>query len=780
MAPSKILFVDLEVDNRPYYGALASPRHPENYVVMTGYAVDQNPYDGEVYGQQYQSREESLYPGWLHIPDDVWLVVAHNAPFELDWMLVQQREELLKFLKRGGRVFCTAIAEYLLTNQQTKYPSLDEVAPKYGGSHKIDGVKLLWEQGKLTSEIDPELLGEYLWGPEGDIENTRKVFYGQYAKLVERGQWDSALTRMEAMVFNSFAMDAGLFVNRELAFDQLREQEEKLTALVAKFRERRSFFPPEVEFKESSDYHMSAWLYGGPIKYRCKVPRTTAEGELIYEKVECYQTENGNYFPVTEVESAGIDVTEETWGPLVKFKSGKNKGLPKPFKVEGTEPQMKWGEDVFVCPPVVDLAKLPPDFRKEFLSEHSGKRELADGSPVLSTGKDAIDTLKKRPELPEDVRQLLDDLSEFAKLDKDIGTYYLREERDDDGVVKKVSGMLQYLTPVGIIHHMLNMTSTETTRLSSNRPNFQNIPRGDTSDVKNMFESRFGESGYVIEADYAALEVVTLAAFSKDKALQKALLEGIDMHCMRLAGVLGEPYDEVFEKCHNKEHPEHKKYKSLRTDIKPRAFAYQYGASAMGIAFATGCTVEEAQAFIDAEKALFPEVEAWYENSVFAEVSQNTELHREQQPDGRWTLYKTGVWVSPGGTRYQFRQYPKRIWADGQCIDTMDFKPTQMRNYPIQGESSFFVQAASGWVMRWLVSKDFYNGKVFIINTVHDAAYLDCHKDVLDEVCANLKAIMEYVPEGMKALGYDLGLPFPVEVSYGPNMNKQTTWTPKS
>src|SRR5690606_36016843 len=117
-----------------------------------------------------------------------------------------------------------AIAEYLLTNQQTKYPSLDEVAPKYGGSHKIDGVKLLWEQGKLTSEIDPELLGEYLWGPEGDIENTRKVFYGQYAKLVERGQWDSALTRMEAMVFNSFAMDAGLFVNRELAFDQLREQ----------------------------------------------------------------------------------------------------------------------------------------------------------------------------------------------------------------------------------------------------------------------------------------------------------------------------------------------------------------------------------------------------------------------------------------------------------------------------------------------------------------------------------------------------------------------------
>lgn len=770
MTADKIMVLDLEVENHEYYGALASPRHPDNFVIMTGYAVEREPFTGQVQGQHFTTKAESLEHGWLHIPDDVWLLVAHNAPFELDWALVQQRDEILRFLKRGGRVFCTAIAEYLLTNQQTKYPSLDEIAPKYGGSHKVDGVKIMWEQGHKTSEIDPELLAEYLYGPEGDIVNTRKVFYGQYQQLVERGMWDMALARMEAMVFNCFAMDSGLYIDKDIAFKQLREQEERLQALVAKFRERRAYLPPEVEFKESSDYHMSAWLYGGPIKYRTRVPRTTAAGEPIYEKIECYQlVDSGDYI---KVEDYDPEINE-----VVKYKSGKNKGLPKVFKVQGDEPQMKWGEATFQCPPLIDLAKLAPEIRREFLSEFSGKRTLADGSPVLSTGKDAIDTLKKRPELSEDVRQLLDDLSEFARIDKDVGTYYLREERDDDGVVRKVSGMLQYLTPVGLIHHVLNQTSTETTRLSSNRPNFQNIPRGDTSDVKNMFKSRFGDDGYIIEADYAALEVVTLAAFSKDKALQKALLEGIDMHCMRLAGVLGEPYDEVFEKCHNKEHPEHKKYKSLRTDIKPRAFAYQYGASAMGIAFATGCTVEEAQAFIDAEKALFPEVEAWYENGVFKQINENTSLHREQQPDGRWTLYKTGVWRSPGGTCYQFRQYPKRIWADGQAIDVMDFKPTQMRNYPIQGESSFFVQCASGWVMRWLVSQDFFGGKVYIINTVHDAIYLDIHKDVLHQVAPTLKAIMEHIPEGMKALGYDLGLPFPVEVSYGPSMNEQHTFT---
>ncbi len=772
MQPNKIMILDLETQNHQYYGAMASPRHPDNYVVMVGQAIDQNPYDGKVTGYLYNSKDESLSPGWLHIPDDVWLIVAHNAPFEIMWMLEQQRNEFLKFLKRGGRVFCTAIAEYLIQNQQLKYPSLDEVAPKYGGSHKIDGVKLLWEQGHLTSEIDPELLGEYLWGPEGDIENTRKVFYGQYAALVERGQWASALERMEAMVFNSFAMDSGLYVNRTLAFEQLKALEERLTVLVAKFREHRSYLPPEVEFKESSDYHMSAWLYGGPIKYRCKVPRTTADGELIYEKIECYQlVDGGDYI---QVEDYDPELNE-----VVTFKSGKNKGNPKPFKVDGTEPQMKWGEDVFQCPPLIDLAKLPSEIRKEFLREYSGKRNLADGSPVLSTGKDAIDALKQRPELPDTTRQLLDELSEFAKLDKDVGTYYLREEKDDDGIVKKVSGMLQYLTPENIIHHMLNMTSVDTTRLSSSRPNFQNIPRGDTSDVKNMFESRYGVDGFIIEADYKALEVVTQAAFSKDTNLSKALLDGIDMHCLRLAGILKEPYEDVLAKCKDESHPDHKRYDTLRTNVKPRAFAYQYGASAMGIAFATGCTVEEAQEFIDSERKLFPEVEAWYENSVYPAVNANTELHREQQADGRWTLYKSGVWISPGGTRYQFRQFPKRIWADGKSVDIMDFKPTQMRNYPIQGESSFFVQAASGWVMRWLLSRDFFDGRVHIINTVHDAIYLDIHKDVLHEVAPVLKAIMENIPDGMKYLGYTLDLPFPVDVSYGPSMNKQTTYKPE-
>lgn len=766
---SRIMLLDLETQNNPYYGAVASPRHPDNYVVMIGQALDTAPYDGQIEGQRFENKEAAK--GWLKIPEDVWLLVAHNASYELDWMLVQQREEILKFLKRGGRIYCTALGHYLLSNQQDTYPSLDQIAPQYGGSHKVDGIKILWEQGVLTADIDPELLSEYLLGPEGDIENTRKCFYGQYTSLKARGMWDMTLARCEALLFNAFAMDSGLYVNRELAFKQLEEQQARYDELVAGFKLYRAELPSELVFKESSDYHMSAWLYGGPIKYRAKVPWLNEDGTPKYEKVDCWQREDGSYVVAEEDHPYPEDA--------VRYKSGKNKGLPKVFKVDSPEPKMKWGELIHNAPGLINLKALPSDIEKAFRDEFSGKRKLADGSPVYSTSKDAIDKLVPRQEFPEAIRTLLAELQEFAKIDKDIGTYYLRQELDDDGNVVKQSGMLQYMQPNNIINHNLNITATATTRLSANKPNMQNTSRGDTSDVKKIFTSRYGDDGWVMEADYSALEVVTMAAFSKDKNLCKALLEGIDMHCMRLAQSLNEPYDAVYEKCHNKEHPDHKAYKTLRTNIKPKAFAYQYGATAMGIAFATGCSVEEAEAFIAAEQALFPEVESFFNDKVTPWVEEHTTLHREQMDNGSWRVYKVGTYTAPGGTTYSFRQYPKKIWANGQALDIMAFKPTQIRNYPIQGESSFFVQVACGWVMRWLVANDFFDGKVAIINTVHDAIYLDIHKSVLDIVAPQLKALMEYIPEGMKQYGYDLGLPFPVEVSYGPSLFDQTAYKGK-
>ncbi len=459
------LILDIETETHQYFGAKASPRHPQNYVVATGWAVNNGPVQ-----HTYHTQREA----WLPSLDGIDIIVAHNAPFEMDWILVTGREKIMQFLARGGRVFCTAYAEYLLTNQQETYPSLDETAPKYGGTHKVDGIKILWEQGFLTSQIDKDLLLEYLAGPNGDIENTRKVFLGQCALLQSRGMWSMALARMEGMLANCFAMDAGLYVDREVAMTELAAQNKRLDELRAQFNQFRQHIPEYVGFKDSSDYHMSAWLFGGPIKYRVQDIWYNEDGTPKYEKADFYKfgtqlvpclNSNGLEMQATEFEAY---VRE--YGAVERSKAGKNKGQPRVFREDVSTPKLKWYDRIFQCPALIPLGSLPKEIQERFKDEFSGKRTLADDSPVYSTGADCIEMLSKRPELTDEVRALLGALLEFAKIDKDVGTYYLREECDAEGNVVKQSGMLQYLTPESVVYHILNCTSTVTGRLSSNRP----------------------------------------------------------------------------------------------------------------------------------------------------------------------------------------------------------------------------------------------------------------------------------------------------------------------
>lgn len=276
--------------------------------------------------------------------------------------------------------------------------------------------------------------------------------------------------------------------------------------------------------------------------------------------------------------------------------------------------------------------------------------------------------------------------------------------------------------------------------------------------------------GRIVEADYSALEVVTLAMMSGDENLIRMLKEGTDMHCARLAKSLGEEYESVLAKVKDEQHPEHKKYKTLRTRIKGPSFAYQYGASAYGISWAAGISVEEAQAFIDNEKALFPGVEKWYEEVVYKTVESNFTRVRQQMDDGSYRLAKIGQYVSPAGTIYKFPQVQKSQWVDGERVSQMVFDTRKMRNYPIQGEASFIVQVIAGMVVRWVISKEAWRGKVFIINQVHDAIYADVYEPVLKPFCKGLKKIMESVPETMEEFGYNNVVPFPVEVEAGLDM----------
>ncbi|APU00359.1 hypothetical protein fHeYen301_26 [Yersinia phage fHe-Yen3-01] len=778
----RVHVTDYETETNPWFGQVASPYCPDNYVVLEA-GEDLLIGGGEV---QYEKRWETRYASiddwkanWkgLRVKPDTMIVVAHNAAYEMSWWLEHDYENFMAFLKRGGRVYCTAYAHYLLSNMQDTYPALNDTAPLYGGTPKVDAVKALWEAGVKTSDIDSELLSEYLSGPCGDIANTTKVFLGTWEQLKERNMLKMAMVRMDALLFSSVCMHHGLRVDIDHAKALQAESEKRLAELhsqVYKLLPKKMPAEAVKQFKFTR-FQQSALIFGGPMKYKGQVHRTDADGKFIMKKAE------GPFFksikealPESEClfdeEAGGLWYNEKLKEHQARYSSGKRKGEPKFEKYDTDEIDTKIGEFTFQFDGLV-LGDVRTKLASAIESEWSGEQRLADGTPVVSTAGDVLDVLAAH-DVPGSKW-----LQEIAKLDKDLGSFYLKQKFNADGSIKSESGMLQYVQPDNFIHHTLNHTSTVTSRLSSNKPNMQQIPRGDTSRVKEMFVSRFGSDGGILQEDYSALETVGLQVFTGDTHLKDALLAEKDMHSIRLASMEELDYDYVVARTKDKKHPEHAEWDVKRTDVKPVAFQYQYGATAYGMAMSTGKSQEFCQAFIDAEQKAFPEVEDWYNDVVFATVERTA---RERKPtrvqldDGRYVLFHTGVFTTPDGTTYQFRQHKKSKWDSvlRQRVEVSEFTIPQMRNYPVQGGSGFFVQLACGMLIRHFIANDMYGGKCLPINTVHDAVYMDCHKDVVYQAAYEVEAIMECIPEMLNSMwpAFNCEVPFPVAGGYGPSM----------
>lgn len=781
-----ILITDYETQNHPYYGSVASPYCPDNYIVESAWRIDRTHDDGTVEvgpveSVRYNSRahfEAAPVSEWLPIPADCWLIVAHNAAYEISWFLTFARAEFEAFLKRGGRVFCTMHSEYIASDFQSMYPSLDETAPKYGGTHKVDGVKLLWEQGVLTSQIDPMLLHDYL--VNGDIPNTALCFYGQCATFAQRNQMQYVWERMDALLAWAYCEWFGLFVNMPIARKNQEEQEQRIREIKQELQQYiPKDLPETLDFNFGSDFHMSALVYGGPIKYRKRVPYDPPQ----YVKADFYKYEDEEgahtYIPVHDTHMQELQ-TEGGWWRVVTYRAGKNKGLPKVFRLDTEEERLKWEDGLYFCPGLVNIQELPEVIREKYAErgEFRQARTLQDGTPVYSTSTDAMEALARQG------FEFCKLVNELGALEKDTGTYYLRTEYNEDGSVKKLSGMLQYVIPQspdgsGIIHHRLNTCSTVTGRLSGSNPNLQNLPRDGTSRVKQMFTSRYGAKGRITEVDYSALEVVMSCVHTGDRKLLSLLQNGTDMHCYRLAFKEGKTYEEMYDLCHNADGPDYKYWKQQRTDIKPPSFAAQYGATAKGIAFATGCTVEYAQSFLDNEAKLFPDTIGF--RAVVKEEVERTgaegRMYREQADDGSYRIYRIGTWTSPAGARYSFRQ--KEQWKEvvpGQRKQkVMDYKETEMANYWCQGEAFFLMAVAAGMVLRALLARDWFDNQVCLITNVHDALYLDsANPEVGREASLLVKQCMEDAPKRIHQLWPNYGIigevPFPAEAEMGLSM----------
>ena len=750
---NKYLIFDRETENHEYKNRVASPFCSDNWTIALGWKKQ-----GDTKcSHEYYTAKHLVKP--LVIDDDVSIIVGHNIKFDL--LYGWDDPGLTRFLKRGGKIWCTQYAEYLLEGQvqESQMNSMDSIVLKYGGRKKIDSVKALWEAGFLTSQIDKDMLIDYLVGTEqegrnsGDIGNTELIFLGQLQKATELGMVKSILTRMDGLLCTTEMEYNGLKIDVVEAKRRMNILNQELVDSDLLLSSYIPTMPDGLQFNWNSNTHKSCLIFGGTIKY--KKPASYIDpntGDYARKKI----TEDWPLFngvprkPIVmqdTVDDHYLYLDEQ--GNYIKqdvYSSGKKKGDGK-FKKVTLDGELKTK--------IQDFLFVLPGYTTP-LPEWQSKNTDGSNDEIYFTNDDVITSLGNR-DVP-----FLKAMSSRSNIIKDLGTYYARYDEKK----KKYVGMLTCVGPDHIVHHSLNHTSTITSRLSSSKPNLHNIPRGDTSEVKRMFISRFPD-GKILEVDYSQLEVVVLGLLSGDRNLCADLNARIDFHCKRVAAKYNISYEEALYRCKDASYPDNETWKRHRTKCKNFSFQRAYGAGAKAIAEATGMSIEDVEELIRVEDELYPDV-AKFHKSVEEAVKRSFVPFKDFVRDGK--VYNKGVWVSPTKTRYMFRTYDAPEYHKRQGINE-SLMPTEMKNYPTQGTGGELVQMILGKLYRSFLAKDNYGSGSLLCNTVHDCVWFDVAPGLFDDVSKDVKQIMEDIPKYCKEIyDIDCNVPFPVELEIGINL----------
>ena len=293
------------------------------------------------------------------------------------------------------------------------------------------------------------------------------------------------------------------------------------------------------------------------------------------------------------------------------------------------------------------------------------------------------------------------------------------------GVKKLLSTYIEplpsFVSPVtGKIHTTFNQSLTATGRLSSSKPNLQNIPirteRG--KEIRKAFVPSTPD-GFIVSADYSQIELRIMAHLSCDTHLIEAFRKGQDVHAMTAAKIFGISPDEVTS--------------DQRRIAKTANFGIMYGISSFGLAQRLKIGRAEAKKIIEDYFANFPAISSFIEDTL-AVTRENGYVE---------TIF--------GRRRYlpdiNSRNATVRALAERNAI-----------NAPIQGTSADIIKIAMINVDRRIRSEGL---KSRMVLQIHDEL-------VFDAIASEVEVLEKIVREEMENV-ITLSVPLTVECNHGNN-----------
>ncbi|MEM9738148.1 MAG: DNA polymerase I [Bacteroidota bacterium] len=275
----------------------------------------------------------------------------------------------------------------------------------------------------------------------------------------------------------------------------------------------------------------------------------------------------------------------------------------------------------------------------------------------------------------------------------------------------------------GRVHTSYQQGIVTTGRLSSVKPNLQNIPirteRGRL--IRKAFIAE-DASHTLLCVDYSQIELRLMAHFSEDEHMLEAFENHVDIHSLTASHIEQIAGDQVT--------PE------MRRKAKMVNFGIIYGISAYGLGERLEIARSEASKIIEAYFERFPKVKIYMERMI-----------AEAKKEG----YVKTLWGR------------KRFLPDinSRNATTRSFAERNAINMPIQGTAAELIKGAMVRITQWIRDTQV---AVRMILQVHDELIFEVHQSEVEKAVTNIRRIMEDEKE--------LRVPIEVTIGIGDNWLK--------
>ena len=374
------------------------------------------------------------------------------------------------------------------------------------------------------------------------------------------------------------------------------------------------------------------------------------------------------------------------------------------------------------------LTELADDFRSQLAEIEKEVFALADVDSLnLKSPKQVGQLLFEKLQLPiikKTKTGASTDASVLEELDfrnlSPVPALIIRYRELDKLVSTYVSVLPKLVTEeTGKIHTSFNQNIAATGRLSSDKPNLQNIPIR-TENGRYIRKGFIADKGHLfLSADYSQVELRLLAHFSNDKTMIEAFNNDVDIHTQTASEILGISIDKVTSE--------------QRSNAKAVNFGLMYGQSSFGLSKALRISRKEAKEYILNYFERFHKVKSYLDG--LKELAEETGYSE---------------------TFHGRKRFLPDIRSENRTVKS--FAERMAINSPIQGTAADIIKLAMIDIRQKILDANL-SSKMLL--QVHDELIFEVPEQELD-------AMKEIVRDGMEGV-VKLQVPLRVDIGMGVN-----------